>query len=337
VKALFLTKTDDSQAGSRCRVYQYLPHLESRGLSCTVAPPGGLADRSLGRLLAARRADLLFVQKRLFAPQAVRWLRRANPRLVFDFDDAIFVSRPSSDDPGQAIRTRRLDAVLRASLLVIAGNAYLADYAARFAREVAVIPTPVDTDRLRPAPRRPDDRHVVIGWIGTADNLAYFDDIAEALRRVLRDHRGVELRIVCDKPLELPALRSTFDPWRLDSEVAQLQRFDIGIMPLPDNRYTRGKCGLKALEYMAAGAAVVCSPVGVNLEIVRDGDNGLLAASPGGWLEALHALIDRPALRARLARAARRTVEERYSLALWAPRFEQALLRAVSPCGAAPD
>jgi len=347
VKALFLTKGDLKEAGSRCRVYQYLPYLQSRGLECTAAPPGTLSDRPIARLLAARRSDLVMIQKRLFSRQAVRWLRRANPRLIYDFDDAIFLDRHLRSDAQQAVRKKRLDAALQASRLVIAGNAYLADYARPLAREVVAIPTPVDTDRLRPAPRPPLDsaRHgparlgrgdpelvegppnerVVIGWIGNRDNLEYFEEIAAPLRKLLRDHHDVELRIVCDAPLDLPALRSTLVQWDLNTEAAELQRFDIGIMPLPDNPFTRGKCGFKALEYMAAGAAVVCSPVGVNAEIIADGENGLLAASARGWLEALHALVDRPSLRARLAAAGRRTVEERYSLSVWAPRFEEAL------------
>jgi glycosyltransferase involved in cell wall biosynthesis len=181
---------------------------------------------------------------------------------------------------------------------------------------------------FRPAPHPRDDGKVVIGWVGSDTTAPYLLMIREALERLTRRHPQVEIQVVggTRMPLEMPNLVSR--RWALEDELETLRGFDIGIMPMPDSEWTRGKCGFKALLYMSVGVPPVCSPVGVTNDIIHDGINGLLATSTDEWVDKLSRLIEDGALRRQMGRSGRLTVEERFSLSSQAPRFLEALRRA---------
>ena len=228
---------------------------------------------------------------------------------------------------------------------MIAGNEFLADYARRYNDAVHVIPTCVDTTKFIP---RADDRRgaavPVIGWIGTPTTAPYLQALQSVLQEVARTHRFVLRVCGAGSPLVIPGVTIEQMPWTLDSEVALFNTCDIGVYPLTDDEWARGKCGFKAIQFMACGVPVVAAPVGVNRDIVEDGVNGLLASTPAEWVEKLRRLIDDPALRATLGRAGRGTIEERYSLNVNAPKMVDAVLdtvdrvrsRAVVTAGVAP-
>ncbi len=310
-EALFLVP---GRAGPsvRFRVLQYLPGLERRGIRATVADLDVRLRARLAVLRTASRYPRVIVHRAFLTPPERVLLRRAPHGYVYDFDDALWC-RDSSRRPLASWQRRwRLRGMLSGATSVIAGNAYLAAWASRHHHRVAVVPTAVDLGAYPDEPAA--DTEPVVGWMGTKSNLMYLRPVLPALVRVAREH-ALKLRVVSDGVLDSPfAIEVEQQPWSLADEVADLRSFRIGIMPLPDDEWTRGKCGLKVLQYLAAGVPVVCSPVGANREIVEDGVNGLFAASEDEWVEQVGALLQDAPRRRRLAEVGRRTVAEGYSV-----------------------
>jgi glycosyltransferase involved in cell wall biosynthesis len=344
-------------ASSRYRVYQMIPHLERHGvrlepralldasgfarLYLPGGVPGKLLDlgrglrRRLAQLEEARRFPLALVHREAwpvigFAPD--RWMERRGVRWVFDFDDAVFLPNVSGANRlfarlkpfGQPAR------LAAGAAAVSAGNAWLADWArrerpGRLAGSVAVIPSAVDIEAWKPRPRDPGPPR--LAWIGSGTTVEHLASIAPAIERLQRRHPDLELHVV-GAAFSHPGIRVVVHPWSLDTEAAVVARCDVGLSPLSDSDWSRGKCGLKQLLYMALGLPAVASAVGVHLEIVRHGENGLLAPTADGFEPALEALIDDPGLRERLGRAGRETVEACYSLQAVAPRLAALLQRA---------
>ncbi len=325
MRILFLTQYDERGASSRCRVYQYLPHLARHGIEGEIIPRLPSVAEMWRR---AGAADVVFLQKRVPSLTRLLALRRAH-RLWFDFDDAIWLRRAADGTvrPAAARKRLRLAATLRLSHGVIAGNDYLAAYARRWNRNVALLPTPIDLDYYTPhSASRPPPSAPQLGWVGHPDNLGYLRPLEPVFAALCRRFPGLALRVVCSEPYESGSIPVENVLWSLAEEVANLRALDIGLMPLEEDPWTRGKCGYKALQYMAAGVPVVCSPVGMNTEIVTDGENGLLAAGPADWERQIARLIAAPELRHRLGAAGRRSVEEHYSLAVMAERLAGLLM-----------
>jgi glycosyltransferase involved in cell wall biosynthesis len=217
---------------------------------------------------------------------------------------------------------------------VMVGNRHLRDYAVQYNTEVTIIPTTIDTRRYRPELRTSRaDGVPVIGWTGSYSTHQHLRRLFPALTRLAERHR-FRLVVVGTEAPQIPGVEVEFRPWRSESEVQDLADLDIGVMPLPDDAWSRGKCGLKALQYMALAVPAIVSPVGVNTEIVEDGVNSIVAKTDEEWVEQLSRLIQDPLLRGRLGRAARRTVEERYSAEVFAPRVYDVFEKATLTCAA---
>ena len=335
---LFLTRYGRMGASSRYRFLQYVPALEAAGLTVHVSPlfdDRYLADRYAGRralsgqlralgtrIGALRKLDrhaLVVVEKELlpFAPLLVEtpWLSRP---FVLDYDDAIFhqYDRHASAVVRWALG-RKIPSLMRRASLVIAGNRYLAHFATRAGAErVAVVPTVVDPSGCEPRTER-SGGVFTIGWIGSPSTSGYLGAIAPALAAVCADGRARVL-LVGAGDVTLPGVPVERLPWSEETEARDIGRFDVGIMPLPDEPWAHGKCGFKLIQYMAHGLPVVASPVGANREIV-DSTCGVLAAGPREWTNALRSLRADPALRREMGAAGRARVEARYSLAVTAP------------------
>jgi glycosyltransferase involved in cell wall biosynthesis len=347
MKVLFITQYDERGASSRCRVYQYLTHLAARGIKGEVLPRYPSAPELWRR---AGGADAVFIQKRVPSLTRLLLLRRRARRLLFDFDDAIWLRGASGGKlrPAPLRKRVRLAATLRLADRVIAGNDYLAAYARRWSSRVTVLPTPVDLDyydsgqrsvvsgqsdgripSTPPASRVPDhplSTAVTLGWVGHPSTLYYLRRMEPMLGALSQRYPELRLRVVCSEPFESGAIPVENVTWSLEEEVANLRSFDIGLMPLEDDSWARGKCGYKALQYMAVGVPVVCSPVGMNVEIIREGENGLLAGDADDWQRQISRLVDSPELSDRLGAAGRRSVEQEYSLAALAPRLAELLM-----------
>jgi len=308
----------------------YARLYEPGGTARKAAQTAGALARRLVQAHVAKGADVVFVYRGAFVlgPPVLEALLERRVPVVFDFDDAIFLGG-TSEANALVARLKRPEAVgdiVAGAAATTVGNEYLAGYARDFSKQVHVIPTTVDVEEYRPRPPRSRERDLVrVGWSGSPTTSPHLHAIGGALRRML-DELPVELVVIGDPHFRLPgAPRVTVKPWSAATEIQDVADFDVGLMPLPDDPWSRGKCGFKALLYMSLGVAPVVSPVGVNTDIVSDGANGLLAGADSEWVEAVGRLAADPGLRARLGAAARETVVERYSGQRWAPRFLEVL------------
>jgi len=301
----------------RYRLKAFAPLLAQSGhhLHLTPLPRGWWQRLALGR--DAVDADALIVQRKLLTPLESGLLRRRARKLIFDFDDAVWLrdsyAAKGMRDPR---RTRRFRAFVSQCDIVVAGNAFLADYTADHAPDahISVIPTCVDTHRYQPATHSAASGRATLAWIGSSSTLKGLEAIQPLLEKLGDALPGLSLRLVCDRFLELKQLRQEEIPWSEAAEAEQLSSADIGISHLPDDLWSRGKCGLKILQYMAAGLPVVANSVGVQATMVRHGVTGFLADTEAEWIEAIRLLSGNPDLRRQMGRAGRQVVEREYSV-----------------------
>lgn len=337
MKILCLTQGPPDAPSSRYRVYQLLPHLQRLGLDCVVSP--ALDDAQyrriyhdggsrLGALTAIRRQrhadlqrldefDVVLVQKGVFPglTAGIETRIAQHKPLVFDFDDAIWLPRPGGHPLLRLLhREHAVQQILRHATAVIAGNQFLAAYARQFCARVTVVPSAVDTARYRPSTGE------AVGWIGSRSTLPYLKPLAPVFREL-----QITPRIITAGNPAMLGFPVDFRPWHIATEVAELAQIGIGLAPLPDRPWERGKCGVKILQYMAAGIPVVASPVGVQPELVADGLTGFLATTPAQWRDRLQQLRADAALRQQLGAAARERVRARYDVAVAAARVAEVL------------
>lgn len=325
MKILFLPQTGPLGPSSRYRVYQLLPHLT--GIEWEVSPAvddalyQAVYWRGESKLLALRAAwkrrqadlarlaqfDAVLVQKGVLPGLYLGWERRfaGKKPLIYDFDDAVWLARQGGSLPVRLLhRERAVQEVLRCAAAVIAGNDYLADYARRFNRNVTVIPTCVECARY---PQAADT--ALIGWIGSRTTLPYLRPLQPVFAKL-----GVRPRVIAAGDPRKLGFPVEFRPWRLETELAELAQIGIGIAPLPDGPWERGKCGVKVLQYMACGLPVVASPVGVHAQIVAHGVTGFLAGEPVEWEAYLRELMANAPLRRQMGQAGRALVQRHYDI-----------------------
>ncbi len=307
----------------RYRLAAFRPHLEAAGhrLDLRPWPKRWWSRLRLGR--AVRDADVVILQRKLLPVWLLYLLRCAAPRLVFDFDDAVFL-RDSYSPKGlhSAARLHRFMATVETADAVVAGNQFLADEAGRWvtaAGRVHVVPTCVEPARYSPA-RHDGDRFELV-WVGSSSTLRGLEAARPLLEEIGRGVPGARLKLVSDRFLRLAHLPVVECPWSEGGEAADIAAADVGVSWVPDDLWSRGKCGLKVLQYMAAGLPVVANPVGVQADLVRHGETGYLARTPAEWVEALRRLAADPDLRRRLGAAGRRRVEAEFSVAAGAGRW----------------
>jgi glycosyltransferase involved in cell wall biosynthesis len=348
-----LTKYGNLAASTRQRFLQYRPYLESAGFELISRPL--LDDAYLTTLYAAGRRDSLHVAAKfvdriswlLSRPQVdliwlhcellpflpgvaeclVRWPRKP---VIFDYDDAIFHNYDQS--PRLLIRTllgEKLRSTLKMADLAMCGNDYLESYARQSCARTEIVPTVVDTAHFSPLKSSTENGMPTrVGWIGTPSTWnSYMADRAPLLKEAALESNGLILVMGADQRVESDAILQSVE-WRETEEISFLQKLDIGIMPLADTPWARGKCGYKLIQYMACGLPVIASPVGVNASIVEHGVNGFLASTDDEWRSALRELMTNPGLRHAMGSEGRRKVEREYSLRVWGPRVSN-MLRSV--------
>lgn len=346
----------DTSPGQRFRIEQWEPLLRERGVEIEYAPfetdelravlyESGNVVKKAGAVvsgLSRRRRELSDVGKYdlvyifreaalLGPPWFERKIARAGVPIVFDFDDAIFVSyvSPSNGYLSYLKFAGKTAEICGLATHVMAGNEYLADYARQYNPTVTIVPTTIDTNKYRPKQRTYADV-VTLGWSGSFSTIQHLDTVRDVLQE-LAETEDFRLRVIGAPVYKIPGVDTEAMQWRSATEIEDLSAIDIGIMPLPDDDWSKGKCGLKALQYMALGIPTVCSPVGVNSTIIRDGENGFLADEKGDWIEKLKRLIHSPALREQIGAAGRETVEAEYSAEVVAPRVAEIFKNAIGP------
>ncbi|MCD9047151.1 glycosyltransferase family 4 protein [Luteimonas sp. MHLX1A] len=352
MKVLILSRYGRLGASSRLRAMQFVPVLEKRGFRCTLQPffddpalqqryaTGSYSASTVlrayvSRLRALRQRkmfDLVWIEK-----EALPWLPASVERKLLegvpyamDFDDAIF----HNYDLHRRRWVRRLlgdriDRLMAGTSLVVAGNRYLAERAAKAgAPKVEVVPTVIDLERYPPVSLRREPDHIPrIVWVGSSTTTQYLQDLAAPLRMLSARH-SFKLRVIGPGDIDMPGVDVERMDWTEESEVASIQQCDIGVMPLQDTPWELGKCGYKLIQYMACGLPVVASRVGANIDIVREGKNGFLASDAEEWIVLLERLLVDAPLRHRLGATGRQRVEQEFSLQSQAGRLAGLLKQA---------
>lgn len=332
--------------GQRYRIEQWEPILNKLGAEITYAPfdspelnhslhqPGNqlrkvsLLAESIARRVrlvkSLEKFDIVYVfrEAALFGPAVFeRAIKHSRLPFIFDFDDAIFENykSPSNGYLSYLKFAAKTKKICRMASHVMVGNPYLASYARQFNERVTIVPSTIDTEEYSFIEKTSKPEIPVIGWTGSFSTVQHLDTLRNALQRLARQAR-FRLRVIGPARFDLDDVDVEVIPWKAETEVEDLRPIDVGIMPLPDDEWTRGKCGMKALQLMALGTPAVCSPVGVNTEIIEDGVNGFLANSEDEYVDKLNRLLISADLRRQLGRAARQTVEMSYSARVHAPR-----------------
>ncbi|HMR81692.1 MAG TPA: glycosyltransferase family 4 protein [Niabella sp.] len=330
----------DRSPSQRFRFEQYLPYLRDNGYEIKFSFLLDAADDkkfySPGKYFAkfrilikafckrfreaffSAKPDIVFVQRECFMLGTSFFEKRFSKRakLIFDFDDSIWLQNVSAANKrlGFLKNPDKTKEIIKVSNLVIAGNQYLAHYALQFNKNVVIIPTTIDTVQYIKKEIK-DKEKVVVGWSGSFSTIQHFEFAIDALSVIKKKYGNkVEFMVIGDGNYRNEELGIVGTAWNAATEVQDLHKIDIGIMPLPDDEWANGKCGLKGLQYMAAGIPTIMSPVGVNTEIIQDGVNGFLASAGKEWVEKISLLIDSLELRKKFSENGRKTVEEKYSV-----------------------
>lgn len=340
INVLVFSKYDKQAASARQRFFQFADHFTEQGIQFNFAPffcddylrerfASGRASpwrvisaisRRLYNLLTATRFDLVIVHCELI-PYFPAWIERillSRVSYIYDYDDAIF--HQYDEHKWRIVRIllgKKIAAVIAGAKAVMAGSQYLADYAKRYNNTVKLIPTVVDLDRYRGDLEIFPFKPYTIGWIGSPSTTEYLLEVFKPLKSLASEGQ-IRLIAIGAKNISIDGVEVEIRAWSEDKEVQDLRECDVGIMPLPDKSWAKGKCAFKLIQYMACGLPVIASPVGANNDVVTDGA-GLLANGQHQWVDALRKLRDDPALRRNMGRAGRGVVEAKYSKSSVAP------------------
>jgi len=343
-RGIVFSKYGTLAATTRQRFVQAVPYLNEAGIDIDIHPlfdnayleqmfskgersKTAVCDAYLKRFLDLFRCntyDFVWVHCELFPylPGAAEALIGLTKKpVIFDYDDAIF--HQYDQHTNGLVRTflgRKLAPLLRRSDLAFCGNAYLQTYAAQYCKHSEIIPTTVDVNAYIPTAAKTANTVPVLGWIGSPSTWKYMAPLSETLRSLVAAKK-LSVLIVGANHAADTHLPFEFRPWAEDREIADVQQMDIGIMPIPDEPWARGKCGYKLIQYMACGIPVIASPVGVNTQIVQHGVNGFLASNDTEWRDAITQLLGDAELRERMGKAGRATIEERYSIQRHGPHM----------------
>ena len=339
----------DTAPGQRYRIEQWEPLLRQHGVEITFAPfedinlnrkifePGQISRKAryvaqaLGRRLkllsSLHKYDLVYMYREaaLVGPPLFEMLiKKRGVPIVYDYDDAIFL--PAASSANRALSwlkfPRKVKKICSIAAHVMVGNQYLADYALKWNNKVSIVPSTIDMNKYQfDASQRSTDKPV-IGWSGSITTVPYLETVGPALQKLAREEE-FRFRFIGPSEWKLTGVDVESVRWRSKTEAHDLSALDVGLMPLPDDPWTRGKCGMKALQYMALGISTVCSPVGFNAALIQDGENGCLASSEEEWVEKMRTLLRSPELREKLGEAGRHTVEHQYTATVQAPRVLQ--------------
>jgi glycosyltransferase involved in cell wall biosynthesis len=332
MKILFIFKSEKTPS-SRVRGLDILPFLSESGLECeSVFFPRAISAK-LKLYSVLKSYDAVLLQKRLPSWLDFREIRKRSKRLIFDFDDAIFLKNaaPSSNlcDYESSTRMRKFKRVIEGVDEVVAANSFLAEAVKKIAPEkkVHIIPSPVSADKYEQKENYELSCPPVIGWIGTESTLRYLDMTADTFREI-RKKKDFVLRIISDGEYSPAGIKVENIRWSLERQFCEIRKFDIGIMPLSPDPFSEGKSAYKLLQYLAAGVPSVCSPVGMNCDVAGNDEFALIAGSSAVFAEKILFLLENYEIRKRLGQKGRELIKERFDLPVVARQWEKILRRA---------
>ncbi len=292
--------------------------------------------RLLLRIPTFKKFDVIFIYREvsLIGPPFVEWIlfKLFKKKIIYDFDDAIWLPNVSNANKyfGWLKFPNKTSKIISYSKLVTVGNNYLAEYAKKFNPNVVIIPTTIDVNYHCRKERKINSNKIIIGWTGSVTTNKHLATLLSVIKKIKFKYKDyVDFIMISNLPIENTESLIRFIPWNKNTEIEDLEQFDIGIMPLTDDEWSKGKCGFKGLQYMALEIPTIMSPVGVNTEIIQDGVNGFLASTEDEWFEKISLLIDNEDLRMQIGKNGRKTIEQKYSKQVWQDKyleyFEQVL------------
>ncbi|MCX6173169.1 MAG: glycosyltransferase family 4 protein [Ignavibacteriales bacterium] len=355
IKILALTRYSTLGASSRFRIYQYLPYLREHGCEFTIQPL--LSDKYISHLynktplplleiikkyferilllLRKNQFDIIWLQQEAF-PWIPAWfetaLIKSNVPVIVDYDDAFFHRYDMNKySLIKKLLGKKIDKIMSIAEVVVVGNQYLAERAIQNkAKNVKILPTVIDFDKYAVKTKSEIQELFTIGWVGSPLNSKYVKYIESELRDFCYKSNSI-VHLIGTGIIELKDIPHKIISWNESTELIEIRKFDVGIMPLMDNPWERGKCGFKLIQYMACGIPVIASPVGINQELVTDGVNGFLAKTEDDWLKYLKILKNNPDLRKQMGLNGRKLVEDKFTLQINAPILTQILRKAAFP------
>lgn len=342
-KILFIAAhRKDRAPNQRFRFEQYFDFLEQNGFKCELSYLLNEADDKLiysrgnyfakaGLILKNIRHrmndlkkindfDIIFIVREALMIRSTyfeRQFRKSKAKIVYDFDDAIWINDTSDANKffSWLKNPTKIKEIIKDSDLVFAGNDYLKQFALQFNRNVIIVPTTIDTDEYKPVQPHRESSVVTIGWSGSLTTIKHFKYALPFLSKLKKEYGNrINIKVIGDSSFRNGELNIQGIAWSKKNELSDLSEIDIGIMPLPDDDWAKGKCGLKGLQYMALAIPTIMSPVGVNSQIIQDGENGFLAGTTDEWISKIKMLIEQPELRSKMGNAARETVIKHYSV-----------------------
>ena len=311
VKILFAVSRLEKPS-SRLRVLQYLPFLEEAAFKCRVVELRKSLLKRMEFLCLAFLNDIVFIQKKLLTPMEVMVLQLSGAKKVFDIDDALIYKEKDRNSVKDKMAERKLRFLVKRCDLVLAGNGYLKDMVRSESGFVEVLHTPCPRTACRPEREKKENKHLV--WIGSKSTLKYLESLETVFRELSRRFPELRLIVISDSFPEKTSISTENILWNGGSEFESIRKGAIGLMPLFDNDWCKGKCGYKMIQYMACGLPSVASPVGFNNDLIDDGVNGFLAKNDEEWLEKITRLLDDEKLYQSLSLKARETFEREYTL-----------------------
>lgn len=349
MRILFITPHPEEGASTRYRVKQFFPYFNSNGIECIFSPffssecyrilykNGWFLKKGFNLLkgmykricdiINSKDTDIVFVHldaSPFGLPIFERLFDICNKPIIYDLDDAIYIKEVS---PANRLAyflksSSKIPKILKISKHIITCNEYLAQYASKFNENITMIPTSLDTDKFTVRDYNVScERKIVIGWIGSHTTSCYLAQLREVFRNLSKRYKFILKIIGSGKRDYFPGIDVIYRDWSLETDIVEFQELDIGIYPLPDNEWAKGKTGFKTIQYMSVGVPCVVSRVGRNIDIVEDGLNGFLVSSQDEWIDKLSFLIENPAVRKQMGFAGRKTVEDRYSIKVNAPKY----------------
>jgi glycosyltransferase involved in cell wall biosynthesis len=335
--------------GQRFRFEEYLSHLRGHGYDCHLSyllsekddkgfyVKGNYTKKAFiylktlikrtGDWFRMNKYDIIFIYRDALMTGSIffeKRFARSRAKIIFDFDDSVWLDNVSEANKKLSFlkNAGKTGAIIKLSDMIFAGNQYLADYASQFNKNIVIVPTTIDTAVYLPVKKGADPQTICIGWSGSITTIQHFALAIPALKRV-KDKMGskVKFRIIGDATYYCKELETQGIAWKAATELEDLAEIDIGIMPLADDEWAKGKCGLKGLQYMALGIPTLMSPVGVNTEIIQHGVNGYLPASEDEWVDIISKLAEDKDCRTRIGAAGRQTVVEKYSVEAWKDKY----------------
>jgi glycosyltransferase involved in cell wall biosynthesis len=335
--------------GQRFRFEQYLDFLRENGYDCHLSfllnakedkafySKGNYTSKVFiyfktllkrtGDWFGMNKYDIIFIFRDALMTGSIFFEKKfshSRAKLIFDFDDAIWLQNVSDANKKLSFlkNADKTGKIIHLSDMIFAGNQYLADYAAQFNKNIVIVPTTIDTDMYLPVKKKDNQQVVCIGWSGSFSTIQHFALAIPALKRI-KDKYGatVKFKIIGDATYYCRELDTQGVAWIASTELEDLSEIDIGVMPLPDDEWAKGKCGLKGLQYMALGIPTLMSPVGVNGQIIQHGVNGYLPSTEDKWVDILSKLIEDKVGRERIGNAGRQTVVDKYSVHAWKGKY----------------